>query len=202
MKLPLLNSKEWVTLADRVFKQPINMPLVHQVVTRSLAASHKGMKAQKSRADARGGGRKPWRQKGTGRARTGSIRNPIWRGGGVTFAARPHITRLKLNRKMYRRALCSILSALVKDGRLGVMRDISLKNPKTKELVALLREHDFHKGCIIVDKLDENLVLASRNLADIRVVGLDGINPLLLMAAPKLVLTQAACERLQKNLSG
>ena len=201
MKLNLLNSKKQITLADKVFKQPVNEPLVHQVVAASITASHKGTKAQKSRADARGGGRKPWRQKGTGRARTGSTRNPIWRGGGVAFAARPHIAKQKINRKMYKKALCSILSALVKDGRLGVLNSISLKNQKTKELVTLLGKHDVYKGCVVVDKMDKNLSLASRNLADIQVVGLDAINPLLLIAAPKIVFTQAACEQLQERLS-
>jgi len=198
MKLKLLDSNQEVNLVDKVFKQPINETLVHQVVLASIP--HRGTKAQKNRSEVRGGGKKPWRQKGTGRARVGSSRNPIWRGGGVTFAARSHIKKVKVNRKMYRQALRVILSSLVKDKRLLVVKDIEIKEPKTKELVSLLNKHSFHKGFVVVDKLDKNLYLASRNLANIRVLELGHLNPASLITNSQIIFTQAACEQLQQRL--
>lgn len=199
MKLKLLDSNQEINLTDKVFKQPINESLVHQVVLASLP--HRGTKAQKNRAEVSGGGKKPWRQKGTGRARVGSSRNPIWRGGGVTFAARPHIKKVKINRKMYRQALRVILSSLVKDKRLLVVKDMELKEPKTKELVSLLNKHNFHKGSVVVAKLDKNLFLASRNLVNIRVLELEQLNPASLITNSQILFTQSACEQLQQRLS-
>lgn len=199
MKLKMLDSNKEINLADKVFKQPVNEALVHQVVLASIP--HRGTRAQKNRAEVRGGGKKPWRQKGTGRARAGSSRNPIWRGGGVAFAARPHIKKMKTNRKMYRQALRAILSSLVKDKRLLVMGDIALKKPKTKELTSLLSKHNFHRGAVVVDKLDQNLLLASRNLAQIRVIELSQLNPASLITPPRILFTQTACEQLQQQLS-
>ena len=201
MKISLLDQEKQIALSDKVFNQPFNEALVHQVVTSSITASHRGTKAQKGRGEVRGGGKKPWRQKGTGRARAGSSRNPIWRGGGVTFAASPHIRQHKINRKMYRQAMCSVVSGLLKKGRLEVLSDLVVKSCKTKELVALFKKYDFHKGSVVVEKMDQNLFYASRNLGDIRVIKIDILSPQILMAAPKTLLTQAACEQLEKSLA-
>lgn len=201
MKINLLDKKEQIALDDKVFNQPFNEPLVHQVVVGSIAASHRGTKAQKGRGEVRGGGRKPWRQKGTGRARVGSTRNPIWRGGGVTFAAQPSVKKQKVNRRMYRQAMRSILSGLVKDGRFVILSQLTVKSHKTKDLFRLFKRYDFHKGCVVVTEMDQNLSFAARNLANIRVVGLGAINPHLLVGAPKILFTQDACQQLEKSLS-
>ena len=200
MKISLLDKKEQITLSNKVFNHPPNQSLVHQVVVSSIAASHRGTKAQKSRSQVRGGGRKPWRQKGTGRARVGSSRNPIWRGGGVTFAAKPVLVRKKVNRKMYRQAMCSILSGLLKEGRLRVLSDINLKSHKTKDLVEIFRKYDFHRGSVVVMDMDQNLTFASRNLAHVRMIKLDNISPQFLLAAPQLLFTQPVCQQLEKSL--
>ncbi len=205
MKVNLLDTGKEITLSDKVFACEANDVLVHQVVVAQLAGQRQGSKANKSRAEVRGGGKKPWRQKGTGRARVGSSNNPLWRGGGVTFAAKPRSFKQKINRKMNQGALCSALSVLLKDNRLQVVSDLSVKTPKTKELIGLLDGHKLQyektRVTIIVEKLDDNLLYASRNIPLVQVAEASSVSVAFLIAADKLVFTQAACEMISKSLS-
>ena len=169
MKLKMQGASGSVDVADSAFSAEFNEPLVHQVVTAFLAGSRAGTKAQKNRARVRGGGSKPWRQKGTGRARAGTIRSPIWVGGGKAFAAAPRDHSQKVNRKMYRGAMQSILSELVRQDRLVVVEDFALSAPKTKELVGKLKDMKLDNVLIIRDEIDENLYLAARNLINVDV---------------------------------
>lgn len=204
MKVNLLDTGTALTLSDKVFACEANTSLVHQVVVAQLAAQRQGSKKNKSRADVRGGGKKPWRQKGTGRARVGSSNNPLWRGGGVTFAARPRNFKQKINRKMNQGALCSALSALLKDNRLQVVSDISVKTPKTKELVALLNGHKLQyenmRVSLVVKELDDNLLYASRNLPLVQVIEASSISVAFLISAEKLLVTKSACEAMNESL--
>lgn len=214
MKVNLIDSSAQISLSEKVFGQEVNTSLIHQAVISYLATQRQGSKAQKTRAEVRGGGKKPWRQKGTGRARVGSSRNPVWRGGGVTFAAKPRSFKQKINRKMYQGALHSILSALVKDNRVAVISSIVLKQPKTKELLAFLAKYNLiNKGkeskkvCkhinirLVVKELNENLVYASRNLPGVSVVKVSDISAPFLVGADKLLMTRDACEELNDYLS-
>ena len=189
-----------VEVADRAFAAPYNETLVHQAVTAFFAGGRAGSKAQKSRADVRGGGRKPWRQKGTGRARAGTIRSPIWRGGGVTFAARPRNHGQKLNRKMYRAALRSILSELVRRERLTVVASFSLEAPKTRELAGKLRDLELDDVLIVTEEEDERLALASRNLHRVGTVPADRIDPVSLIAFSRVLVTEPALRRIEARL--
>src|SRR5690606_12494167 len=170
MKVTLHGNGESIELADTSFAAPFNEPLVHQVVDAYLAGARAGTKAQKTRAEVRGGGAKPWRQKGTGRARHGSTRSPIWVGGGRAFAARPRNFSQKVNRKMYRRALRSILSELVRQDRLVLTDTFGVGAPKTKEFVAKLAELGVAKGLVVVEGFDMNLWLAARNVPNVEVI--------------------------------
>jgi large subunit ribosomal protein L4 len=190
-----------VEVADRAFAAPYNETLVHQAVTAFFAGGRAGTRAQKSRSDVRGGGRKPWRQKGTGRARAGTIRSPIWRGGGVTFAARPRNYDQKLNRKMYRAALRSILSELVRQDRLTVVGSFSLDAPKTRELVARLKDLALDDVLIVTGEEDENLALASRNLGRVATVPARRIDPVNLIAFSRVVVTEAALRLIEARLA-
>ena len=192
---------EAVEVADRAFAAPYNETLVHQAVTAFFAGARAGTKAQKSRSDVRGGGRKPWRQKGTGRARAGTIRSPIWRGGGVTFAARPRQHDQKLNRKMYRAALRSILSELVRQERLTVIASFSLDAPRTRELAARLRELELDDVLIVTEGEDENLALASRNLGRVGTVSAGGIDPVSLIAFSRVLVTEPALRSIEARLA-
>ena len=189
-----------VEVADRAFAAPYNETLVHQAVTAFFAGGRAGSKAQKSRADVRGGGRKPWRQKGTGRARAGTIRSPIWRGGGVTFAARPRNHGQKLNRKMYRAALRSILSELVRRERLTVVASFSLEAPKTRELAGRLRDLELDDVLIVTEEEDERVALASRNLPRVGTVPADRIDPVSLIAFSRVLVTEPALRRIEARL--
>lgn len=189
-----------VEVADRAFAAPYNETLVHQAVTAFFAGGRAGSKAQKSRADVRGGGRKPWRQKGTGRARAGTIRSPIWRGGGVTFAARLRNHGQKLNRKMYRAALRSILSELVRRERLTVVASFSLDAPKTRELAGRLRDLELDDVLIVTEEEDERLALASRNLHRVGTVPADRIDPVSLIAFSRVLVTEPALRRIEARL--
>merc|ERR1711974_468879 len=153
-----------VTVSEVAFGKDFNEPLVHQVVTAFLAGARQGTKAQKNRSDVSGGGRKPWRQKGTGRARAGTIRSPIWRGGGRAFAAKPRDFDQKVNKKMYRGAIKSILSELIRKDRLIVVEKFGVDAPKTKSLIAKLNEYELNDVLIVTPEVDENLFLAARNL--------------------------------------
>ena len=200
MKLQVAGGGAAVDVADGVFDAPYNESLVHQAVTAYLARGRAGTKAQKSRSDVRGGGRKPWRQKGTGRARAGTIRSPIWRGGGVTFAARPRHFDQKLNRKMYRAALRSIVSELARQERLSVIASFSLPAPKTRELVARLRELELDDVLIVTEEDDENLVLASRNLGRVGTMPASRLDPVSLIAYSQILVTEGALRAIEERL--
>lgn len=200
MKLEVTGGQA-VEVADRAFAAPYNEALVHQAVTAFLAGARAGAKAQKSRSDVRGGGRKPWRQKGTGRARAGTIRSPLWRGGGVTFAARPRHYDQKLNRKMYRAALRSIVSELVREDRLTVVASFSLDAPKTRELAAKLKDLGIEDVLIVTGDEDENLALASRNLGRVEVVAAERIDPVSLIAFSRVLVTEPALRSIEARLA-
>ena len=191
-----------VSVSDAAFGAPLNEGLVHQVVTAYMAAARQGTKAQKSRAQVRGGGAKPWRQKGTGRARVGSTRNPIWRGGGATFAAKPRNYAQKVNRKMYRAALRVIVSELNRQERLVICDDFNLSAPKTKEAVTKLSAMGLDDVLIITadDREDTNLELATRNLHWAAVVTAGAVNPVSLLAFEKVMMTSAAVKALEERI--
>lgn len=190
-----------VNVADAVFDAAFNEPLVHQVVTAYMAGARAGTKAQKTRAQVRGGGRKPWRQKGTGRARAGSIRSPIWRGGGVTFAAVPRDHSQKVNRKMYRGALRSILSELIRQGHLVIVPELSIEEARTKLLLAKLVELNATDVLLLTDGVDEKLFLAARNLPHVAVCDVEGVDPVSLLSHEKVVATEGAVKKLEAWLS-
>ncbi len=188
-------------VSDNVFAAKFNEELIHQVVTAYMAGARSGTKAQKSRSDVSGGGAKPWRQKGTGRARAGTIRSPIWRSGGVTFAARPRNYAQKVNRKMYAGALKSILSELVRSERMVTVGDFTVEAPKTKELVAKLGSLGLNEVLIVADQPDENLYLAARNLYGVDVCSVSEIEPVSLIGFKKVLITSAAVKKLEERLS-
>ena len=189
-----------IKVSEATFGRDFSEALVHQVVTAYLAGGRAGTKAQKTRSDVRGGGRKPWKQKGTGRARAGTIRSPIWRGGGRTFAARPRDHSQKVNRKMYRGALQAILSELVRQDRLVVLDKFDLSAPKTSELLAKLADLGVEKGLIITAQVDGNLFLATRNVPDIYVLDVAGLDPVSLVAADKVIMTVDAVKKIEEWL--
>ena len=190
-----------VDLADRAFAADYNEALVHQVVTAYMAGGRRGTKARKSRAEVRGGGAKPWRQKGLGRARAGSIRSPIWRGGGATFASRPRSFEQKVNRKMYRGAMRSILSELVRRERLLVVEDFALDRPKTKDMVARLSAFGLTDVLIVTAEQDDVLALASRNLYRVAVQRSAEVSPVSLLAFDKVLMTVPAVKRIEERLA-
>jgi len=200
MKLNLHGKKATIDVADDAFGAAFNEALVHQVVTAYLAGGRSGTKAQKSRADVRGGGAKPWRQKGTGRARAGTATSPIWTGGGVTFAARPRDFTQKVNRKMYRGAVRSMLSELVRQDRLIVAEDFTVSAPKTRELKGKLKELDTTNVLIVVEGFDEKLWLAARNLPHVEVLEARSVDPVSLAKYDKVVMTVAAVKLVEERL--
>ena len=187
-------------LADATFGAEFNEALVHQVVTAYLAGARAGTKAQKTRAEVSGSGKKPWKQKGTGRARVGSIRSPIWVGGGRTFAARPRDFTQKVNRKMYRGAMRSVLSELLRQERLIVTPELGLSAPKTKELKGQLDKLGFTSGLVVVEAFDMKLWLAARNLPGVDVLEAQLIDPVSLVGADKVVITAAALKIVEERL--
>ncbi|MGA9699283.1 MULTISPECIES: 50S ribosomal protein L4 [Acinetobacter] len=189
-----------VELSEVAFGREFNEALVHQVVTAYLAGGRQGSKAQKSRGDVSGGGKKPFRQKGTGRARAGSIRSPIWVGGGKTFAARPQDWSQKVNRKMYRGAMQCILAELVRQDRLVLVEDFAVAAPKTKELLAKLNDLNATRALIVTDAVDENLYLAARNIPHVDVVDAAAIDPVSLIAFDKVVMSVAAAKKIEVEL--
>lgn len=190
-----------VSVSERVFGAEYNEGLVHQIVTAYLAGGRAGTAAQKTRSEVRGGGAKPWRQKGTGRARAGTSRSPIWTGGGVTFAAKTRDYTQKVNKKMYRGALRSILSKAAADGSLVVVDAMELAEPRTRLMRERLAELGVERVLIVVDEVEENLWLGSRNLANVHLLDVDGIDPVSLVRQPKIVITTAAIKRLEERLS-
>ena len=189
-----------VELSEVAFGREFNEALVHQVVTAYLAGGRQGSKAQKSRADVAGGGKKPFRQKGTGRARAGSIRSPIWVGGGKTFAARPQDWSQKVNRKMYRGAMQCILAELVRQDRLVLVEEFAVAAPKTKELLAKLNDLNATRALIVTESVDENLYLAARNIPHVDVVDAAAIDPVSLIAFDKVVMSVAAAKKIEVEL--
>ena len=204
MNLTTLNAKgtaaSQIEVSDVVFGADYNEPLVHQVVTSFLAGARSGTKAQKSRADVSGGGIKPWRQKGTGRARSGSSRSPLWRKGGVTFAARPRNYEQKVNRKMYRAAMRSILSELIRQDRLIVVDEMTIDVPKTKKMLEHLAQYGFNDGLIVMSELDDNVFLGTRNIPRVQVTLTQYIDPVCLVAYEKIMLTQSALKAIEESL--
>jgi len=200
MKLKVQGGSGTLELADATFGAEFNAPLVHQVVTAYLAGARAGTKAQKNRSDVSGSGKKPWKQKGTGRARVGSIRSPIWVGGGRTFAARPRSFEQKVNRKMYRGAMRSVLSELVRQERLIVTPELTLSATKTKELRGKLEQLGFTRGLIIVEAFDMKLWLAARNLPNVAVLEAQLIDPVSLVGAEKIVVTAAALKIVEERV--
>ena len=190
-----------IQVSDVVFGADFKESLVHQVVVAYLSAARSGTKAQKNRSAVRGGGAKPFRQKGTGRARQGTSRSPIMRSGGVTFAAQPRNHEQKVNRKMYRGALRSILSELVRQERLVVVDEFSVSAPRTKELLSKLKEVDAEDALIITENFDENLMLASRNLYRVDARALNEVEPVSLIGYEKVVITSAALKALEEKLA-
>ena len=188
-------------VSDQVFGADYKPSLIHQVVTAYLAGGRSGTKAQKSRSQVSGGGAKPFRQKGTGRARAGTSRSPIWRGGGVTFAGQPRDYSQKVNRKMYQGAVRSILSELARQGRLVVVSELKLSEPKTKELLALLKGLDINDALLVSEKDDENLFLAARNLPGIDAISAAELDPVSMIAFDKVVVTEAAIKQIEERLS-
>jgi large subunit ribosomal protein L4 len=200
MKVKVKGSSSTLELADATFGAAFNEPLVHQVVTAYLAGARSGTKAQKTRAEVSGTGKKPWKQKGTGRARVGSIRSPIWVGGGRAFAARPRSFEQKINRKMYRAAIRSVLSELLRQERLVVTPELAVAEAKTKELRGKLGKLDFTTGLIVVEAFDMKLWLAARNLPNVSVLEAQLIDPVSLVGAEKVVVTAAALKILEERL--
>ncbi len=184
-------------VSDSVFAAEYNESLVHQAVVAYMAGSRSGTKAQKTRAEVRGGGKKPWRQKGTGRARAGTIRSPIWRGGGVTFAAKQRSFEQKLNKKMYRGALRSILSELVRNERLLIIDKLEPKEAKTKLMLEQLKSLSLQEVLIVTDEVTENLFLSARNIPHVDVIDTAEIDPYLLVGFDKILMTKAALEKVE-----
>jgi large subunit ribosomal protein L4 len=200
MELKLANAKKKVEISDVVFDCQFNEPLIHQVVTAYMAAGRAGTKAQKTRAEVSGGGAKPWRQKGTGRARAGTIRSPIWRTGGVTFAAKPRCYQQKVNKKMYKIALRSILSELVRQERLLVVDSFQVESPKTKLLIKKLNDMKVSgKVLIISESVDENMYLSARNVPNLELLdaAVSASNPVALVKADKVIITETALKELE-----
>ena len=200
MNLIIANDGAELSVSDATFAAPYNETLIHQLVTAYQAGGRAGTKRQKSRAEERGGGKKPWAQKGTGSARAGSIRSPIWVGGGRAFAARPRDFTQKLNRKMYRAGLRSLLAQLVRTDRLIVTSELSVAEPKTKLLVEKLRQFAVRKLLIVVEAQDDNLSLAARNLPFVDVLTASAINPVALVAYDKVLMTVGAVKLLEERL--
>jgi large subunit ribosomal protein L4 len=193
--------KEKVSLSDEAFGKEYNEALVHHTVVTYLAGARQGTVQQKTRSEVRGGGRKPWRQKGTGRARSGTIRSPIWRSGGVTFAARPQDHSKKLNKKMYRGAMRCILSELIRQDRLFAVNEFAIDSHKTKDLVSKLNEFNLDNVLIISEQAEPNLYLASRNLHKVDVLDVAGIDPVSLIGFDNVIITVAALKKVEEMLA-
>jgi large subunit ribosomal protein L4 len=200
MKLKSVNGETSLQVSDAAFGASFNEALVHQVITAYRAGGRAGTKAQKSRAEVRGGGRKPWAQKGTGQARVGSNRSPLWIGGGRTFAAKPRDFTQKVNRKMYRGAMRSMLAELARTERLLVTDAIELAQPKTKLLAQQLKDWALSSVLIVVEAIDQKLTLAARNLPHVEVIEVTALNPLSLAAYDKVLMTVGAVKLIEERL--
>ena len=201
MKIDLLTSsakKSDITISEATFGKDFNESLVHQAVVSYMAGSRQGSSKQKTRSEVRGGGKKPYRQKGTGRARAGTIRSPLWRGGGIAFAATPRDYSKKINKKMYRAAIRSIFSELLRQGRLVAIEKPVLEKPKTKEIANFLKEFSLSKVLIITDELDVNLYLSARNIPNVDIITVREINPVNLLKAQKVAVTADAFKKIEE----
>lgn len=194
-------STKSIEVLDANFSREFNEALVHQAVTGYLAGARSGTRAQKTRSDVRGGGKKPWKQKGTGRARSGTIRSPIWRSGGVTFAARPKDWSQKLNRKMYRAAIQSILSELVRTERLVVVDSFAVDAPKTKDMIERLGKLGTSNVMIVTEDMSDNLFLSTRNLHQVGVCDANNIDPVSLIRFEKVIMTADAVKKIEETLA-
>lgn len=200
MELKISNSESTVTVSDDIFSRSFNEPLVHQAVTAYLAGARSGSKANRSRSEVRGGGAKPWRQKGTGRARAGTASSPLWRSGGVTFAAKPRNFGQKLNKKMVKGAYASILSELVRLDCLHVVEDFSVTAPSTKQALARLQELALDSALIVTKEADKNLYLSVRNLPGVEVTEVGGLDPVSLFRFKHVVVTRPALQEIEQWL--
>jgi large subunit ribosomal protein L4 len=201
MKIDITGGSGSIDVSDDTFGATFNEPLIHQVVTAYRAAGRSGSKRQKNRSDVRGGGAKPWAQKGTGRARAGTSRSPIWVGGGRAFAARPRDYSQKVNRKMYRAAMRSMLSELIRQDGLVVVDSFEMTAPKTQDLAAKLTKLKLDSVLILVDKYDTNLCLSARNLPSVDVLDLREINPVSLLRYSRVLATTAAIKGLEEQFA-
>jgi len=202
MDISIHNSSEKVSVSDAAFSAEFNEALVHQLVVSFMSASRAGTKAQKTRSEVRGGGAKPFRQKGTGRARAGTIRSPLWRSGGTTFAARPRDYGKKLNKKMYRTGMRSIVSELLRQDRLIVVDEMKVAEPKTKLMIARMAEIGVSdKALVLTDGLDSAVYLAARNVPNLMVMDVAIVDPLSLVSQEKVIVDQAALKKLEERLS-
>ncbi len=201
MNLNLAGANGSVEVSDLAFGKEFNEALVHQVVNAYLAGARQGTKAQKTRSEVSGGGAKPFRQKGTGRARAGTIRSPIWRSGGVTFAAKPRSYSQKVNKKMYRAAMRCIFSELVRQDRLVVVDQFSMDTPKTKQFIAKMKEFDLASALIVTEDVEANLYLAARNVPHVDVRDVAGIDPVSLVGFDKVVVTVPALKKIEEALA-
>ena len=190
-----------VDVSEATFGRQFNEALVHQVVVAYMAGARQGTRAQKTRSEVSGGGKKPYRQKGTGRARAGTIRSPIWRGGGVTFANKTQDFSQKVNRKMYRGAMQSILSELIRQDRLVVTEDFAVDSPKTKQVQARLKDLALDNVLIVVEEVDDNLYLGTRNLRNVDVIDVQGVNPVNLIGFDKVLFTVGALKKAEEMLA-
>ncbi|MDC3152879.1 50S ribosomal protein L4 [SAR86 cluster bacterium] len=204
MKIELLSTKKntGIDISDSVFGKDFNESLVHQAVVSFMAGSRQGSAKQKTRSEVRGGGKKPYRQKGTGRARAGTIRSPIWRGGGVTFASRPRDYSKKINKKMYRAAIRSIFSELLRQEKLVGIEKPVLEKPKTKEIANLLKQFSLTKVLIITEEPDINLYLSARNIPNVDVISVREINPVILLKSNKVAVTADALKQIEEWING
>jgi large subunit ribosomal protein L4 len=194
-------AKETISLSEVTFGREFNEALVHQVVTACLAGARQGSKAQKNRSAVSGGGAKPWRQKGTGRARAGTSRGPLWRKGGVTFAAQPRDHSQKVNRKMYRGAMRSIVSELIRQERLTAVKEFTVSQAKTKELVNKLKEFNVENVLIVTETVDQNLFLSARNLSKVTVVDVQALDPVNLIGHEHVLMTVGAMKQVEEMLA-
>ena len=206
MKLPLLNTKKSkeAEVSGEIFGQNANPDLVSQFVNGYIENSHQGTKAQKNRSAVRGGGKKPWRQKGTGRARAGTSRSPLWRGGGVIFpASSKNAKPKKINKKMYKSAMRSIFSSLAEDKRIYIIEDLNIENPKTKEFIKLMKSINLNEGLFIIEKdeYQENLFYASRNIPNVEITTIDSLNPINLLKYNSVIISSRCLSLLEEKFS-
>ncbi len=204
MKIEFLsntNTKD-ISISNEVFSKEFNESLIHQALVSFMAVSRQGSSKQKNRSEVRGGGKKPYRQKGTGRARAGTIRSPLWRGGGVTFASRPKNFNKKINKKMYRAAIKSIFSELVRQNRLVAIEKPVLSKPKTKDIANFLNQFSLSKVLIITEELDMNLYLSARNIPNVDVITYREINPVNLLKPQKVAVTSKALKQIEEWING